>query len=103
MAAVSVAALGFLAVLTAAEEPSLSPTYLLQFGVLGLVLAAIVWRRWLVPGWSLDEKDREVERLRAELAALRAAYEEKADRTMAALTDAVEELTRSAGPRRPSR
>lgn len=109
MGTLSLATLGLLAVITAAEEPSLSPSYFLQFGVLGAVVVAIVWRRWLVPGWSLDDAEKRNTRLEAENAALRMALEEKTARAMDALTEALEELTRAAAtpptppppPRRP--
>ncbi len=98
---VPIAAVTAVAIVAATESPSLSPTYLLQFGVLGLLVVAMVWRRWIVPGWALEESEKECERLRTELAALRMAYEEKAERTMAALTNAVQELTRVSQPRGP--
>lgn len=76
-----------------------SPEWWLQTGVLGLVLAGVLWRRWLVPGWALDQAERESERLRAELAALRQEVDMRMERTLATLTEAVEELTRA--QRRP--
>lgn len=98
---ISIATTGlYLLVAADTGEPALSPAYLLQFGVLGAVVICIIWRRWLVPGWALDEAEKECARLRAELAALRGAYEEKAERTMTALTAAVEELTRAQGRER---
>lgn len=65
---------------------------LLQYGVLGLVVVLLLARRLLVPAWVLTEVEAERDRLRAELATLRAAIEERDARTFAALTAAVDQL-----------
>lgn len=95
--------------LVAAEGASPDITnYLLQYGVLGLVVIGLLAGRFLVPAWVYATMREERDAARAELAALRAKYEESSTRQTAALTTAVEELTRAAatgaappkGPRR---
>lgn len=95
--------------LLAAEGASPDITnYLLQYGVLGLVVIGLLAGRFLVPAWVYSAMREERDAARSELAALRAKYEESSSRQTAALTTAVEELTKAASgsaapPRGPRR
>lgn len=44
-----------------AEIPSIDITQLLQFGFVGVVLACIIVRRWLVPEWTLKQSELRAE------------------------------------------
>jgi hypothetical protein len=72
----------------------------LQYGPLGLVVVAIVWRKWLVPGWALEQSEAENDRLRTELATVRQAAEDRDARAFAALEQAIKELADTAGTQR---
>lgn len=102
LAALLAAETAVYALLVAAGEGP-SATDFINVGVVGVVLLAVITRKWLVPAWVLTEAQEEIARLRADNAALRQAYEEKADRTMGALTEAVEELTKTAAVPPPRR
>lgn len=61
-----------------AAEPDWS--YLAQFGVLGLVVIALLGTKHLVPGWTYRECREQVSMLQAEVAALRADTKIAADK-----------------------
>lgn len=100
--ATTLAGIGAMVLLLAqnGEYPTEPWGIVLQYGPLGLVVVAIVWRKWLVPGWSLEQAEAESARLRAELASVRQAAEDRDARAFAALEQAIKELADTAGTQR---
>lgn len=76
-----------------AAESQTPQSYVLQFGVLGLVVVGLLWTKTVVPGWVLAGVEERLAQREAELVTLRVAIDQANAKALAGVTSALEATT----------